>query len=114
MKHIESSMQIVCVKWFRYTYKNILIFAIPNGGARSPITGAILKAEGVLAGIPDLFIAMPNNKHNGLFIEMKKDKKSKPKKNQEEIHIALEKQGYKVVVCCSFDEFVNVVTNYIG
>jgi hypothetical protein len=45
---------------------------------------------------------------------MKKDKKSKPKKNQEEIHIALEKQGYKVVVCCSFDEFVNVVTNYIG
>ena len=31
-------------------------FAVPNGGARSAITGAILKAEGVRAGVPDWWL----------------------------------------------------------
>lgn len=30
--------------------------AVPNGGKRNPITGAILKAEGVKKGFPDLLI----------------------------------------------------------
>lgn len=31
-------------------------FAVPNGGNRDKITGAILKAEGVKAGAPDIVI----------------------------------------------------------
>ena len=31
-------------------------FAIPNGGKRDRITGAILKREGVKAGVPDIAI----------------------------------------------------------
>jgi hypothetical protein len=113
MKHIESSIQINCVKWFKLQYPHILIAAIPNGGARSPITGAILKAEGVLAGMPDLFIAIAHGCYHGLFIEMKKDSKSKPKKNQSEVHENLKSELYRVSICCSFDEFKNIVTNYL-
>lgn len=32
-----------------------VMYAIPNGGRRDAITGARLKAEGVLAGVPDIF-----------------------------------------------------------
>ena len=67
----ESKLQQACVRWFRYQYPGILIFAIPNGGQRNKVTASILKAEGVLAGVPDLFIATPNGTHSGLFIEMK-------------------------------------------
>ena len=44
------------VSWFRKTYPGVRIFAIPNGGWRSRITAAKLKAEGASPGVPDLFI----------------------------------------------------------
>ena len=51
-EHLE---QVRLVSWFRKTWPNVLLFAIPNGGGRSMAQGASLKAEGVVAGIPDLF-----------------------------------------------------------
>jgi hypothetical protein len=42
--------------WFRQTYPDTLIFAIPNGGLRSKSQALKLKVEGVVPGIPDLFI----------------------------------------------------------
>lgn len=51
----ESQEQRAFVKWWRMQYPSIRIFAIPNGGMRDAITGAILRAEGALPGLPDLF-----------------------------------------------------------
>jgi hypothetical protein len=65
-EHIEQSL---LVQWFRRSYPNVLIFAIPNGGARSRATAGKLKVEGVVPGIPDLFV--PEWK---LWIEMKRTK----------------------------------------
>jgi hypothetical protein len=42
----ESKLQIAMVKWFRLQYPDHVLYAIPNGGNRSAITGAIMKAEG--------------------------------------------------------------------
>lgn len=42
--------------WFRQTFKDVRIFAIPNGGARNVVTAARMKVEGVTAGVPDLYI----------------------------------------------------------
>jgi hypothetical protein len=52
-EHVE---QREFVSWFRQTYRPVRIFAIPNGGARSLVTAARLKVEGVSAGVPDLYI----------------------------------------------------------
>ena len=113
--HAESNLQKGCVKWFRYQYPKLkdLLFAVPNGGARSAITGAILKAEGVLAGVADLLLLVPNKKYHGLCIEMKTAKgKQSPAQKQWEKAVTL--QGYKYIVCHSGQEFVNEITAYLG
>lgn len=113
MKQLEHRLQCACVRWLRLQYPNVLCFAIPNGGARSALTGAMLKAEGVVAGVPDLMIAVPKNVHAGLFVEMKV-KPNRPSKEQVQVIRRLEDVGYKVAVCYSFDEFVNVVDDYLA
>ena len=65
----EHAEQVDFVSWFRLSYPEVLIFAIPNGGYRSPATANRLKAEGVVKGIPDLYIPAWN-----LWVEMKRTK----------------------------------------
>lgn len=45
----------------------LLVFAIPNGGNRNVVLATRLKAEGVTAGVPDLFVA----DFGGFFLEVK-------------------------------------------
>lgn len=113
MKQLEHRLQCACVRWLRLQHPNVLCFAIPNGGARSALTGAMLKAEGVVAGVPDLMIAVPNGWHAGLFVEMKV-KPNRPSKEQVQVIKRLEDVGYKVAVCYSFDEFVKIATDYLA
>ena len=65
----EHEEQRELVRWFRQTWPGVRIFAIPNGGARSPATAGRLKAEGVSSGVPDLFIPAW-----GLWVEIKRSK----------------------------------------
>jgi hypothetical protein len=80
-------------------YKSELVFAIPNGGKRDPITAARLKAEGVKAGVPDIMNPVPNGYYVGLFIEMKKPEKGSVSPAQTEYHENLRVLGYAVAVC---------------
>ena len=63
-------MQRMCVGWFRLQYPAVgkLLFAVPNGSRRDVVTGAILKWEGVVAGVADL---IPKKCYASLCIEIK-------------------------------------------
>jgi hypothetical protein len=105
-EHLE---QVIFVAWFRKTHQGVIIFAIPNGGGRSITQGVALKSEGVLAGIPDLFI--PEWR---LWIEMKRAKGGRVSNEQKEFKIYLEKVGYEVIICkgaedamCKIQTFLN-------
>lgn len=111
-RDIEHSTQVACVRWFRYAYPSRLLFAIPNGGARSAVTGARLRDEGVTAGVPDLFICVPRGDFHGLFIEMKTPT-GKLSAAQKQVAVQIEREGYKFAVCRSFDEFRQIVTDYM-
>ena len=121
MRHLESKLQSECVKWFRLQYPKLALnlFAIPNGGARDVITGAILKREGVTAGVADLFLAVPRYKIGGeefcggLFIEMKAGK-GRLTPGQVAFREALEPHGYKFVVAYSWHEAAQAIAEHVG
>lgn len=108
----ESHTQKQCVKWFRAQFPNKILYSVPNGGKRDEVTATILKAEGVLPGVPDLFLAEPNKGHHGLYIEMKFGKNGL---SSEQISFFAKAQarGYKCVVCRNLDEFMNEIENYL-
>jgi hypothetical protein len=90
----EHEEQRAFVKWFRQHCKGVRIIAIPNGGARSISTAARLKAEGVSAGVPDLFIPEWN-----VWIEMKRKKGGVVSPEQTDWIAYLRSIGYLVLVC---------------
>jgi hypothetical protein len=106
----EHNHQVAWFKWFRYQFPDVLAYAIPNGGKRNKIVAAKLKAEGVTAGIPDIFIA---DGKPGMFIEMKDPKKGTVSKTQKEIMPRLIEAGYTVVVCYGWDEAKEAAINYL-
>lgn len=53
---LEHEEQKNFVKWFRTKHPTILIFAVPNAALRDYKLAAYLRAEGMVAGIPDLHI----------------------------------------------------------
>ena len=115
----HSRLQSACVKWFRYQYSEYkdLLFAIPNG---LPIFDKELRVkiynrlnrEGLKAGVPDLFLALPRGIYHGAFIEIKYDSDGLRKKQADMIR-ALEQQNYKCVVVRSVDEFIEIIDEYL-
>ncbi len=115
MRNVEHNIQVACVEWFRYVHRSLspLLFAVPNGGQRNVIVAAKLKAEGVLAGVSDLLLLVPNKDYHALCIEMK-SAKGRQTENQKSWQKEVEKQGYKYAVCRSLDEFMNTINNYLN
>lgn len=113
-KDPEHQLQVRCVRWFRLTYTNHTILAIPNGGRRDKVTGAKLKAEGVVAGTPDLLIPESRHGYNCLWIEMKDGKKGVLSQAQKDMHAVLTDHGNLVKVVRSFDEFDQVCHDYFN
>lgn len=114
MRHNESNIQINCVRWFRFVHPDLapLLFAVPNGGARSRVTGAILKAEGVTAGVADLLLLVPRGPYHALCIEMKTEK-GRQRDSQKSWQEAVEGQGYRYIVVRSFEEFTAQINAYL-
>ena len=115
-KDVEHQIQCSCVKWFRLQYPNeaMLLYAIPNGGRRDAITGKRLKDEGVVRGVADMNLDIPNAHYHGLRIEMKAGKKGVQSKEQKEFQARVEEHGYKYVICRSFDDFRREVIIYMS
>ena len=71
-----------------------------------------LKREGVISGVPDLFLAVPKLHYGGLWIELKNGKDGRITPSQKIMHKELE-CSYMVKVVRSFDEFKYVINNYL-
>ena len=86
-KDEEHKIQVSMVNWFRLQYPSMRhnLFSVPNGGRRDAVTGAKLKAEGVLPGV-----------------------------SEKEWEAKITADGYKYVVCRSLDDFIKVVTDYLN
>jgi rhodanese-related sulfurtransferase len=95
-EHLE---QVRLVSWFRKTYPDTRILAIPNGGIRSASAGANLKAEGVSAVVPDLFVPAWL-----LWIEMKREAGGTVSPAQRDWIAYLQNIGHQVIVGRGFED----------
>ena len=127
MNQEEHNLQCACVKWFAYQHPELqgLLFAVPNGGARSKSTAGKLKAEGVVPGVADLILLVPSILDfsmrgncgtiafsGALCIEMKTARGTQME-TQRKWQMRVMSHGYKYAVCRSLEEFINTIENYL-
>ena len=105
--HSEHVEQVTFINWFRRTHPGVLVFAIPNGGYRSAATAGRLKAEGVVQGVPDLFVPAW-----GLWIEFKRAKGGRVSPEQRAVMAYLEHAGYACCVARGCAEAVELVNRF--
>lgn len=91
----------------------LLIYAVPNGGKRSVITGARMKREGCRRGVPDICVDYAAHGYHGLRIEVKVPGKS-PSPEQREWKRRLEGAGYCHGYCYSVDDILNLIGGYFA
>ena len=111
----EERVQINIVEYLRLQYPNAL-FTATMGGQFQRHYSQRLKAKrtGYLKGVSDLLIFEPNKTHRGLFIELKKDKKCYPTKEQKIfIQNALDR-GYYAVCAKGFDQCKDIIDKYFN
>lgn len=116
----ESKIQHICVAWFRRTFPSValLLIAVPNGGCRSPRTGAQMVYEGQVKGVADLLLLYPSGGKSTLCIEMKVPKrKGRPagcqSKEQKGWQALAERYGNVYEVCHGLAEFICAVCAYL-
>lgn len=93
------------------------LYAIPNGGGRSPAEGARLKAEGVKGGVADICLPVRSwsRQYVGLYIEMKKPTgtPSSVSEDQYRFGASVWSRDYYWVVCFTWEQAVEVLEWYL-
>ncbi|MFI3270839.1 MAG: VRR-NUC domain-containing protein, partial [Pseudomonadota bacterium] len=84
-----------------------------NGGHRHIAVASKLKAEGVKAGIPDLFLPVPRGELHGLYIEMKAQG-GKVSPAQKAMMKALKGQGYGCIVAYTWNQAFETIKEYLS
>lgn len=114
MRHIEEDIQEMCVSWFNMQFPDLamLLHHSPNGGRRTAREGARFKRMGTRAGFPDLVLFIPTNDFHALFIELK-TARGRQTQTQKDWQQRVEGKGYCYRICRSFEEFMNIIKDYL-
>ena len=111
----EDQIQIALVEWMRLAHPKVApwMHHSPNGGLRSPVTAARLKAMGVRRGFPDLMLWVARGGHRGLAIELKASR-GKPTLEQLEWLGHMGGMGWIAVLCVGFDAARQTIDDYLA
>ena len=107
----ENVLQAEIVQRFRNNYclkhhnPRYQIFSVPNGGTRNKIEAMTLKATGLLSGVSDLIVVLPNRI---LFLELKTET-GQQSDSQVEFSCIISVLGFEYYVIRSIDEFKNII-----
>ena len=96
----ESGHQEALFSWAAYRTGLMpelqYMYHVPNGGKRDKATAAVLKRQGVKAGVPDIMLPAARAGYHGLYIELKAGENTTTKKQKEWLEY-LRQQGYYTV-----------------
>lgn len=120
----EQQIQIAVMDWIRLQKFNFHLIKkrlslidyawhTPNGGSRNIIEAKRLKDAGVLAGVPDITIAVPSRHFHGFYMELKS---SKGKLTPAQIKFAhnMKAVGNYYCVAYSVNEAIEFIKAYMG
>lgn len=120
----EHGEQAALFQWIAVTGQHThwllnYAFAIPSGGLRHPATAARLKAEGVKAGVSDIFLPVPRHGFHGMWAEMKQPKyRNRKNGGRSDAQIAFQSamrlQGYYCVTCYGWQEAARALCTYLN
>jgi len=116
----ESSLQQQIYNFFHNTYclkyhnPRLLIHSTPNGGTRNKMEAITMKATGLVSGIADLTIKLPNS----FFIDVEvKTEKGIQSPNQKDIQKILEDMNCNYIIVRSLDDFkmkvIPIINKYL-
>lgn len=114
----EEEVEQTCLfRWAAYSLgahpELRLLHAIPNGGKRSKSEAARMKAAGVKAGVPDMFLPVARGGSHGLYIELKRIKGGRVSEEQLAWMEELTREGYTCAVCHGWEEARKVIQTYL-
>ncbi len=113
----ESQIQQQLIRWWAVFAANSnldaeYLIAFPLQGQRSARNGARMKAEGMRAGTPDMFVAVPRGKYHGAWLELKTEV-GRPTPAQKDMLRRLDQQGYAASVAYGYDDAVRFIEAYM-
>ena len=112
LEHEEQASLITWAFAFQRQIPELsMLFAIPNQGAARLKN---LQTEGVMKGVPDLFLAVARGNWHGLFIELKRKKGGKLSFEQTQWLNELTIQGYCAQAAYGWDEAKGQILRYLG
>lgn len=103
-RHIEHDLQVLCVRWFRNTYPNYIIFSTNNECTRGK---QYWKDSGMLDGVSDLVIVIPNKI---IWIELKSDI-GRQRPDQKHFEDKIKGLGFEYYIVRSLEEFKKIISN---
>ena len=113
----EHDEQVALFTWAGYNLNKYpcleFMYAIPNGGKRHINVAKKLKAEGVKAGVLDVFLPEPVGKYHGLYIEMKYGY-NKMSDNQKNFAKMAQEKGYAVGLCYDWESAADLIQSYLN
>ena len=111
----EAIEQAKVIAWARANERNYpylwMLHSSLNGVKMTKAQAGRAIAQGMLSGVPDLFLPVPKNGYHGLFIEMKYGS-NKVTENQEKFLQNAANVGYAVSVCYSANEAIKRIEDY--
>ncbi len=111
----EAIEQAKVIAWARANENNYpylwMLHSSLNGVKMTKAQAGRAIAQGMLSGVPDLFLPVPKNGYHGLFIEMKYGS-NKVTENQEKFLQNAANAGYAVSVCYSANEAIKRIEDY--
>lgn len=127
---LEGEEQAALFRWAQFQsgkYPELdLMFHIPNGGKRGKAEAARFKAEGVKAGVPDIFFpkakwietkrpggGFDNRFYCGLFVEMKRISGGTVSAEQDRWLEELRRAGYAAEVARGWEAAAAIILDYI-
>lgn len=113
-EHIEQSRFFAVLRRMEPLYPQVRgAFAIPNGFLDTKSKRIRATREGVLSGVPDVFIPWPTGGFHGLFLEFKKPG-GRVTQAQEEYLNLMRSRGYKAQVVFGLREALEALKEYLN